>query len=197
MIATMKRPPTPPAALAELLGSAQADAERFHGRGPARAWRPAFAWKTWAAAAGGLAATATAGALFWQWGSAPVAPAAPATRADGVEVRSAAAPTPAPAAFPTDAATVPIVGAAAVATDPAACAGTDCTAPAESPRIAAPAPGEPVDMDTWALDPQGQVVGQPWLPPVAGNLPVIPDEHDPTPAEEPGPEATHVDSPDE
>lgn len=168
--------------LAECLGAAQADAERFHGHGPVEAWRPAMAWKPWAGGAAGLLVAAVVGSWLWQWGVEPVAP----------PQRVAAAPAAPRVAQAAAAQPAAVVAAAPPQGQPAA------PLPAVLPRVGsvtlpatASATAVPVDPDQWALSPEpfGATAAAMQPPPLEqdGNVPDIPDEYDMTPADDSAP----------
>ena len=179
MTSTTKSQRRAPDSLAACLGAAQSEAERFFGHGPARSWNAAFDWRPWVA---GAALAAVAGlALLWTWGSESPKAGASLDRLVAQASVQAAPGT--------------------VASDVAPDAAAVLTAPEQVP-LTAPNPAVaivlPDNLEAWALDPQplaalSQDSQQTSVSLV--NTPEIPDDHDPTPADESTPEEAPVESP--
>ena len=186
-----------PHSLAACLDAAQSDADRFFGDGPVRIWRPAFDWRPWVAGAA-LAAVATLGLLWWSWSTSEPAPERVAVAAGDRLAAVALAPA-APPAAPIEAATD-----AATALAARGCYGAACAPPTTSGDAPLPAADPalvlvlPENLEAWALDPQpladAPADPQPLTPSLV-NTPVIPDEHDPTPADETAPDDEPVEAP--
>ena len=181
----MKTHPVAPR-VADSLAAANADAQRFFGDGPVREWHPPASRRWWPT--GGLLAAAAALAAWGAgWLDGPAG-------ADPAIVVAAAPPLPGPTEPGVAAPAPAAVRAAAAPAQP--CAAMPCTGAAAP---IAPAPGRlagagaappsawPADPDDWALDPQ--TIGTPAAAPsrtrrALHNVPDIPDDADPTPAEE-------------
>lgn len=180
----MKANPAPPR-VADSLAAANADAQRRFGDGRAQEWRPPPARRWWPT----VAVLAAAAALVWAagWLRAPAG-------AEPALVVAAAPPQQAPAAIATASPAPVVVQVASPAPEP--CAATPCVAAATPNAPApshltdvggAPASAWPANPDDWALDPQ--TIGAPTASPsrtrrALHNVPDIPDDADPTPAEE-------------
>ena len=174
---TIKPPQRAPESLAACLGAAQREAERLHGDGPVRPWQPALDWRPWALAA--ALATVAAGALLWPRGREPPA-----------EPPSAAAADPRVAMAPAEPTIPPRVADETVHSDAAPVAAPAAPPPTTEPR--APVPALPDNLEEWALDPQplepqtGETDAQTQF--ALANTPAIPDDQDPTPADESAPD---------
>ncbi len=169
----MKTRPTPPAALADCLIAAQADAERLYGDGPVPVWRPVPAPRRWMAAAAVFVACAAA-AVLWPSGQLELTQVASPPELQPAAAAAAAAAAPAPAAN-----AEAFVTPGAVATPPQSAAAI--------PIVVA---ALPEDLDAWSLDPAPfAVAGAPAaVGGTLGNNPPEPDESDATPADETPPE---------
>lgn len=160
------------------LRAAQADALRFHGRVPVRAWQPAPDRRAWLA--GGAAALAVAAALALAWPGADHEPVTVVAGLDGQRDTGPVRPA-APPAIRTQAASQ---GAPAVAPAPA-------EVRAEAPLadvVAGPAPlpyEPPADPEDWALHPPmaPEPAVLPGLRPLY-NTPELPDDTAVAPAGE-------------
>ncbi|MCW5666690.1 MAG: hypothetical protein KIT35_22895 [Piscinibacter sp.] len=153
------------------LREAQAEAVRFHGSAPVRAWRPARDRRAGlAAGALGLAIAATLALLAWR--GADEVPATTVAVLDAPRVERPSAPQGLPLADPQDAA-----AAAALVLQPAATAVADPAAPAEPAAEPLPPYVPPADPEAWALHPP--LAPEPAVLPAPRplfNTPELPDE---------------------
>jgi hypothetical protein len=193
---TMKRiPEATPHSLAAYLGAAQSDADRFFGDGQVRIWRPAFDWRPWAA--GAVLVTAAAVALLWLWRTTgPLPEHAPAAAADHLATVAMAPPVPQvarPEAAPDTAAAPAARGCGEAACVPLPASG-EAPMPAANPAAMLVLPE---NLEDWALDPQPLAAPADPRPLTQSlfNTPVVPDELDPTPADETAPEDEPVEAP--